>query len=52
MLTFSMGYVAFDDFWYPTTYGQGRFGVYFDPLPEKQRNQIQKAVRGVSRGRM
>ena len=47
-----MDYVAFDDFWYPTSYGHRRFGVYFDALPEKQRAQIHKAVRGASRGRM
>jgi len=45
MLTIRMEYANFDDFWYPTAYGQGTFGNFFDALPEARRNRIQDAVR-------
>lgn len=44
-LTICMEYANFDDFWYPTAYGQGTFGAFFDALPEARRNQLQSAVR-------
>ncbi|NEK17289.1 methyltransferase domain-containing protein [Rhizobium leguminosarum] len=44
-LTISMDYADFDDFWYPTAYGQGRFGAFFDALPEKSRDRLQEAVK-------
>lgn len=43
-LTIVMEYASFDDFWLPTAYGQGRFGAFFDALPEKKRNELRKAV--------
>jgi SAM-dependent methyltransferase len=45
MLTIRMDYANFDDFWYPTAYGQGAFGSFFDALPEARRDRILNAVR-------
>jgi SAM-dependent methyltransferase len=44
-LTISMDYADFDDFWFPTAYGQGRFGAFFDALPEKKRVRLRDAVK-------
>ncbi|MDI7864630.1 methyltransferase domain-containing protein [Rhizobiaceae bacterium n13] len=44
-LTISMDYADFDDFWHPTAYGQGRFGAFFDALPEKNRDRLRDAVK-------
>lgn len=44
-LTISMDYANFDDFWYPTAYGQGRFGAFFDGLPETRRNRLRDGVK-------
>lgn len=44
-LTISMEYADFDDFWYPTAYGQGRFGAFFDALPPKRRDRLREAVK-------
>lgn len=44
-LTISMDYADFDDFWFPTAYGQGRFGAFFDALPEKKRDRLRAAVK-------
>lgn len=44
-LAVSMDYADFDDFWYPTAYGQGRFGAFFDALPRKRRDRLHAAVR-------
>jgi ubiquinone/menaquinone biosynthesis C-methylase UbiE len=43
-LTISMDFADFSDFWYPTAYGQGRFGAFFDALPEERRNRLRDAV--------
>jgi hypothetical protein len=45
MLSISMDYANFDDFWYPTAYGQGTFGSFFDALPEARQDRIRAAVR-------
>ena len=45
MLTIRMEYANFDDFWYPTAYGQGTFGDFFDALPEARRDRLRNAVR-------
>jgi ubiquinone/menaquinone biosynthesis C-methylase UbiE len=44
-LTISMDYADFNDFWYPTAYGQGRFGAFFEALPEEKRNRLLEAVK-------
>jgi ubiquinone/menaquinone biosynthesis C-methylase UbiE len=44
-LTISMDYADFDDFWLPTAYSQGRFGAFFDALPEKKRVPLRDAVK-------
>ena len=44
-LTISMEYADFDDFWYPTAYGQGRFGAFFDALSENKRDRLREAVK-------
>jgi SAM-dependent methyltransferase len=44
-LTIRMEYANFDDFWYPTAYGQGTFGGFFDALPEARRDRLRNAVR-------
>lgn len=44
-LTISMDYADFEDFWHPTAYGQGRFGAFFDALPEKRRDRLRDAVK-------
>lgn len=44
-LIISMDYADFDDFWYPTAYGQGNFGAFFDALPQKRRDRLREAVR-------
>lgn len=44
-LTIPMTFTDFDDFWYPTAFGQGRFGAFFDALPEKRRVGLREAVR-------
>jgi SAM-dependent methyltransferase len=45
MLTIRMEYAHFDDFWYPTAYGQGTFGGFFDALPEARRDFLRNTVR-------
>lgn len=44
-LTISMDYADFEDFWFPTAYGQGRFGAFFDALPEEKRDRLRDAVK-------
>ena len=44
-LTIPMAFTGFDDFWYPTAYGQGRFGAFFDALPEKKQDRLREAVK-------
>ena len=44
-LTIPMSFTGFDDFWYPTAYGQGRFGAFFDALPENEQARLREAVR-------
>jgi SAM-dependent methyltransferase len=44
-LTIRMEYANFDDFWFPTAYGQGNFGGFFDALPEARRDRLRDAVR-------
>ncbi|APO72184.1 SAM-dependent methyltransferase protein (plasmid) [Rhizobium gallicum] len=44
-LTIVMDYTSFDDFWYPTVYGQGAFAAFFDALPEARRVRLRDAVR-------
>jgi len=45
LLTISMDYADFDDFWYPMVYGQGTFGGEFDALPQARRDRLRDAVR-------
>lgn len=44
-LTMFMDFADFDDFWYPTAFGQGRFGDFYNDLPPPRRNRLQDAVR-------
>lgn len=44
-LTIRMDYSDFDDFWYPTAYGQGAFGSFFDALPEARRDRLRDEAR-------
>lgn len=44
-LTIPMTFTGFDDFWYPTAYGQGRFGAFFDALPGKKQVRLREAVK-------
>lgn len=44
-LTIPMAYADFDDFWYPTAYGQGTFGNFFGALPEARRDWLRDEVR-------
>src|SRR5262245_56979328 len=44
-LTIRMEYANFDDFWYPTAYGQGTFGAFFDALPEARRDRLLSSVK-------
>ena len=55
-LNMFMDFADFDDFWYPTAFGQGRFGAFYDGLPPTRRNRLQDAVRasylsGAAKGR-
>lgn len=45
LLTIRLNYDNFEDFWHPMVYGQGKFGAFFDGLPEKRRDQLRDAVR-------
>jgi SAM-dependent methyltransferase len=45
LLTIRMDYANFEDFWTPMVYGQGKFGSFFDGLPEERRNRLRDAVR-------
>jgi hypothetical protein len=44
-LTIGIDYTNFDDFWYPTVYGQGAFAAFFDALPEARRVRLRDAMR-------
>ncbi len=44
-VTVGMDYTNFDDFWYPTVYGQSAFATFFDALPEARRVLLHDAVR-------
>jgi len=44
-VTIGMDYTNFDDFWYPTVYGQSAFVTFFDALPEARRVRLGDAVR-------
>lgn len=44
-LQIRMDYASFDDFWYPTAYGQGTFGDFYEGLPEARRDRLRDAVR-------
>ena len=43
-LTITISFTGFDDFWYPTAYGQGRFGAFFDALPKTKQVRLREAV--------
>jgi SAM-dependent methyltransferase len=45
MLSISMDYAGFEDFWYPTMYGQGTFGALFDGLPHLRRDRLREAMK-------
>ncbi|WDZ75160.1 class I SAM-dependent methyltransferase [Ensifer adhaerens] len=40
MLTITMDYANFDDFWRPKVYGQGTFAAFFDALPQARRDRL------------
>lgn len=44
-LTIPMTFAGFDDFWYPTAYGQGRFGAFYDALPEERQVRLRELVK-------
>lgn len=43
-LTIEISFTDFDDFWFPTAYGQGRFGAFFDALPKMKQARLRGAV--------
>ncbi|MCW5737043.1 MAG: class I SAM-dependent methyltransferase [Enhydrobacter sp.] len=50
VLTISMDYANFEDFWYPMVYGQGAFGGFVDGLPQARRDRLRDGVRAAYLG--